>query len=138
MSQTSFSPQYYEILQQIQKTNEYNKDRSIVQVKEEFDSIPVTIPDNFIINEVKLDDKYRIKSKEYLEDGLKIYEDVIDEKWKDFNDDGLCGEWLKVKDREDTGRVVLYMFGGGYYMGSPKSFRNLTHQIAESAECSIF
>ncbi|CAG8555512.1 1093_t:CDS:1, partial [Cetraspora pellucida] len=134
MSQSSFSPQYYEILQQIQKGN----DKSVAQVKEEsFSSIPA-IPDNFIIDEIKLDEKYRIKSKEYLEDGLKIYEDVIDEKWKDFNDDGLCGEWLKVKDREDTGRVVLYMFGGGYFAGSPKSSRLLTHRIAENAECSIF
>ncbi|CAG8840492.1 17667_t:CDS:2, partial [Cetraspora pellucida] len=41
-------------------------------------------------------------------------------------------------DREDTGRVVLYMFGGGYFVGSPKSFRHLTHRIAENAECSIF
>ncbi|CAG8809178.1 21689_t:CDS:1, partial [Cetraspora pellucida] len=75
MSQSSFSPQYYEILQLHQKSNEYYKDKSIVQVKEEsFSSIPA-IPDNFIIDEVKLDEKYRIKSKEYLEDGLKIYED---------------------------------------------------------------
>jgi len=52
------------------------------------------------VNEVKLDGKYWIKSKEYLEVGLKKYEDVIDEKWKYFDDDGLCGEWIRVKHKE--------------------------------------
>ncbi|KAF0525601.1 alpha/beta-hydrolase [Gigaspora margarita] len=138
MSQSSFSPQYYELLEQIQKSRVYFKDMSIDEVKKQMDSNLAPIPDNIIINEVKLDEKYRMKSKEYLVDGLKIYEDVIDEKWKDFDDGGLCGEWVKVKDMKHTGRVVLYMFGGGYYMGSAKSSRHLTQKIAENAQCSVF
>ncbi|CAG8769094.1 14441_t:CDS:2, partial [Cetraspora pellucida] len=101
------------------------------RTRESLDLIPITIPDNCIVEEIKLDEKYVIKSKEYLVDKLKPYEDVIDEKWQCSTDDGLCGEW-------EIGRVVLYMFSGGYYMGSSKSSRNFTCKIAENAECSVF
>ncbi|CAG8523357.1 3305_t:CDS:2, partial [Racocetra persica] len=123
ISQSSFSLQYYEILQQIKEFDEFYKDKSIEEMNKQLDQFSVTIPDNFIINKVKLDEKYRIKSKEHL---------------KDFNNDGLYREWLKVKDKEDTGRVVLYLFGRRYYKGSSKLARSLTHQIAENAKCSVF
>ncbi|CAG8604420.1 7305_t:CDS:2 [Dentiscutata erythropus] len=132
----SFSPQYYEILEQIQKHMAYQSEISIEEVKKQ-SIIPAITPKKFSINEVKLDEQYRVKSREYLMDGLKIYEDVIDEKWKDFDDDGLCGEWVKVKDMKDTGRVVLYLFPGGYYTGSSKSSRRIAQKIAEDAECSV-
>ncbi|CAG8852760.1 29033_t:CDS:1, partial [Gigaspora margarita] len=88
MSEISFSPHYYEFLEQIKKSGAYFKDMPIDEVKKQIDntSDPAPIPENITINEVKLDEKYRMKSKEYLVDGLKIYEDVIDEKWKDFDD----------------------------------------------------
>ncbi|CAG8720704.1 17830_t:CDS:2 [Dentiscutata erythropus] len=139
MSQLSFSPQYYEALEQMKKIVEASRDVSIEEAKKQyFDRIPISTPNNCIVNEIKLDEKYVIKSKEYLVDGLKIYEDVIDEKWQSLDNNGLYGEWVKIKDREDTGKVVLYLFGGGYYMGSTKKSRDFTSEIAKNAECSVF
>ncbi|CAG8681119.1 1408_t:CDS:1, partial [Funneliformis mosseae] len=96
MSQ-SFSPQYYESLK-LFKNKLLGPEKTIEEAKHQMDDLIVPIPDNIIVNEIKLDERYRIKSKEYLEDGLKKYEDVVDEKWKDFDDGGLCGEWIRVKD----------------------------------------
>ncbi|RIB10865.1 Alpha/Beta hydrolase protein [Gigaspora rosea] len=137
MSQYSLSSQYYEKLKQIQKKIETNKDKSLEEVRKSLELTPITIPDNCFVEEVKLDEKYVIKSKEYLVDKLKTYEDVTDEKWQCLNNGGLYGEWIKIKDKKDTGKVVLYMFDGGYYMGSAKVSRNFTCKIAENAECSV-
>ncbi|CAI2189096.1 10799_t:CDS:2 [Funneliformis geosporum] len=139
-----FSPQYYQGLEFIaNKLNDGNKPLEEYKISTFEESIP--IPDNLIVNEVKLDESYRIKSKEYLEVGLKKYEDVVDEKWKEFDDGGLCGEWIKVKDEKEEdgkikvkGRVALYLFGGGYFTGSSKSSRKHTLLIAEKAECQVF
>ncbi|CAG8551307.1 15874_t:CDS:2 [Dentiscutata erythropus] len=137
MFQFSFSPQYYEALERLKKNFNDSKDITI-EAKKQYGLIPVPTPDECIVDETKLDERYVIKSKEYLVNRLKIYEDVIDEKWQDLDNDGLSGEWVKIKDRKDTGRVVLFMFGGGYYMGSPKVCRNSTYEIAKNAECSVF
>ncbi|CAI2192346.1 8309_t:CDS:2, partial [Funneliformis geosporum] len=138
-----FSPQYYEGLEFIH--NNFNGVKSLEEAKNNIFNEVITIPDNIIVNEVKLDERYRIKSKEYLEVGLKKYEDVVDEKWKEFDDGGLCGEWIKVKDEEEEdgkikvkGRVALFFFGGGYFTGSSKVSRNHTLLIAEKAECQVF
>ncbi|CAG8668464.1 3189_t:CDS:2 [Funneliformis mosseae] len=142
MSQ-SLSPQYYETFELV-KSKFSRPNLTLEESKHQMDDMTVPIPDSIIVNEVKLDDKYRIKSKEYLVDGLKKYEDVVDEKWKDLDDGGLCGEWIRVKDEgsdgkiKDTGRVALYLFGGGYFSGSSKLSRGHTSVIAEKAECQVF
>ncbi|CAG8498708.1 9727_t:CDS:2 [Dentiscutata erythropus] len=139
MSQSSFSPQYYEKLSNhIKRRTEAYKDKFMEEVREKYDLIPKSTPNNCIVDEIKLDEKYVIKSKEYLMDRLKIYEDVIDEKWQHLDNNGLSGEWIKIKNRKDTGRVVLYMFGGGYCVGSSKASRNFTCKIAQNAKCSVF
>ncbi|RIB26218.1 Alpha/Beta hydrolase protein [Gigaspora rosea] len=139
MSQYSLSQQYYETLKQIQKNVEAFDDMPLEEARRSFKNlIPTTISDYCIVDEVKLDEKYVIKSKECLVDKLKVYEDVIDEKWQCLDNNGLYGEWIKVKDMKDTRRVVLYLFGGGYCMGSPEMSRSLTCKIAETAECPVF
>ncbi|CAG8712349.1 13725_t:CDS:2, partial [Funneliformis mosseae] len=147
MSQ-SFSTQYYETLEFFKKKF-HDDSKTLEETNHMMDDTPIPIPNNHIVNEVKLDERYRIKSKEYLEVGLKMYEDVVDEKWKDFDDGGLCGEWINMKDEKKEGesnlgkikvteRVVLYFFGGGYFTGSSKISRNKTFLIAENAECQVF
>ncbi|CAG8532287.1 3317_t:CDS:2 [Funneliformis mosseae] len=123
----SFSTQYYETLEFIKnKFNDYSK--TLEEAKHIMDDeMPISIPNNHIVNEVKLHKRYRIKSKEYLED-------VVDEKWKYFDDDG-SNNLGKVKV---TGRVALHLFGGGYFAGSSKIARNHTFSIAEKAECHVF
>ncbi|CAG8486247.1 14028_t:CDS:2, partial [Dentiscutata erythropus] len=138
MSQFSLSPQYYEALERLKKNIEASKNITLEEVRKNYGLTSVPTPDDCIVDETKLDERYVIKSKEYLVNKLKIYKDVIDEKWQDLDNDGLSGEWVKIKDRKDTGRFVLYMFGGGYYLGSAKSSRNFTYEIAKNAECSVF
>ncbi|CAG8648133.1 13517_t:CDS:2 [Dentiscutata erythropus] len=138
MSQFSFSPQYYEALERLKKNVKASKNITVEEVRKNYGLIPVPTPNDCIVDETILDEKYVIKSKEYLMDRLKIYEDVVDEKWQELDNNGLSGEWVKIKDKKDTGRVVLFMFGGGYFMGSPKVCRNLTYKIAKNAECSVF
>ncbi|CAG8628215.1 25880_t:CDS:2 [Gigaspora margarita] len=134
MSHYSFSSQYYETLKQFQK----NINTPLEEVRRNKKNFIPTISDTCIVDEVKLDEKYVIKSKEYLVDKLKIYEDVIDEKWQDLDNNGLYGEWIKVKDMKDARRVVLYLFGGGFCYGSTGACRSLTCKIAETAECPVF
>ncbi|CAG8637625.1 3535_t:CDS:1, partial [Funneliformis mosseae] len=91
------STQYYESLEFF-KNKFVGPEKTMEEAKHVMDDMAVPIPDNIIVNEIKLDKRYRIKSKEYLENGLKKYEDVVDEKWKNLDDGGLCGEWIRVKD----------------------------------------
>ncbi|CAG8660212.1 25523_t:CDS:2, partial [Gigaspora rosea] len=137
MSQYSLSPQYYETLNQLKEGLKNLEDVALEELRN-LELAPITIPDNCIVEEVKLDEKYVIKSKEYLMDKLKIYEDVIDEKWQCLDNFELYGDWIKLKDRKDTGRVIVYLYGGAYILGSPKKSRNFICKIAINAECPVF
>ncbi|CAG8748423.1 6961_t:CDS:1, partial [Funneliformis mosseae] len=72
------SPQYYESLE-LFKNKRLGPEKTIEETKHVMDDLALPIPDNIIVNEIKLDERYRNKSKEYLENGLKKYEDVVDE-----------------------------------------------------------
>ncbi|CAG8653981.1 11405_t:CDS:2 [Dentiscutata heterogama] len=137
MSQASLSPEYYAALEQLQQGFDYYKDKSIEEQKHALDALPTTIPDTHTVNEVKLDDKFVIKSKEYIENGLKKYEDVLDENWKCL-DNGLTGEWIRLKSCKDSESVILYFFGGAFYMGCAKQARSMTCEIAEKTELPVF
>lgn len=50
---------------------------------------------------------------------------------------GVPGEWFRHKDAED-GRVVYYLHGGGYVIGSIDSHRLLIGRIAKAAKASVF
>ncbi|CAG8635610.1 44239_t:CDS:2 [Gigaspora margarita] len=89
MSQYSLSSQYYETLKQLQKNIEAFDNMPLEEARKNQKNFISTISDNCIANEVKVDKKYVIKSKEYLVDKLKIYEDVINEKWQDLDNNGL-------------------------------------------------
>ena len=47
------------------------------------------------------------------------------------------GEWHRSKSAE-PGRTVLYLHGGGYVFGSPKSHRAMTFALAREAAAEIF
>lgn len=48
--------------------------------------------------------------------------------------DALAGEWV-IPPRADRDRVLMWFFGGGYYMGSPQSSRALVARIADASGC---
>ncbi|CAG8791404.1 21285_t:CDS:2 [Gigaspora margarita] len=100
------------------------------------------VPSNIIIKEVTLNERYRQKSKLHLEKGLKQYEDVLDDKWKEPND-MITGEWVYIKEDEESrnnemDKVVFHIHGGAYCIGSAKFARALTSKYAELAKARVF
>ena len=51
--------------------------------------------------------------------------------------DGVRGEWHRPRG-DDAARTILYLHGGGYVFGSPKSHRALTFALAERAPANVF
>ncbi|RIB18322.1 Alpha/Beta hydrolase protein [Gigaspora rosea] len=102
----------------------------------------IEIPSNIIVEKVILDERYRQESRKHLEKVLKQYEDVLEEKWKEPNN-ALNGEWIYAKEEEksrnnEMDKVILYMHGGAYHLGSPESNRILTFKLAEYTKTRVF
>lgn len=55
--------------------------------------------------------------------------------------DGVPGEWVRGKNRDgslvESGRVVLYLHGGGYVSCSPRTHRSITTRLAKYADCRV-
>ena len=49
---------------------------------------------------------------------------------------GIPGEWV-IAPGADTGRVVLYLHGGGYVMGSVRTHRGLAARISRAAKARV-
>ena len=50
---------------------------------------------------------------------------------------GVSGEWARHADGDER-RVLLFLHGGGYTLGSPSSHRSITTHLAGAARCSVF
>lgn len=59
-----------------------------------------------------------------------------DARRKDVAADGVKGEWIEPAG--GAARTVLYLHGGGYIFGSPRTHRALTHRLALSAGANVF
>lgn len=83
----------------------------------------------------KLSPKQRLlamrESMDQMSDGIEINADLID---VDIN--GLKGEWV-IAPGVDCSRRVLYIHGGAFSMGSPKSHRNITNRFSEVANAAV-
>lgn len=49
---------------------------------------------------------------------------------------GIAAEWV-VAPGADSSRRVLYIHGGGFIMGSPKSHRTITNRFSEVSGCAV-
>ena len=49
---------------------------------------------------------------------------------------GVPGEWVVAPDADDD-RVILYLHGGGYCMGSPSSHRRLVAELSAQAKARV-
>lgn len=49
---------------------------------------------------------------------------------------GVPGEWVRHRHESDS-PVLLYLHGGGYTLGSPKTHRALTSHLAAAARCQV-
>ncbi|CAI2198267.1 842_t:CDS:2, partial [Funneliformis geosporum] len=55
---------------------------------------------------------------------LKKYNDIVDEKWKTFDDKRLCREWIRVKNEEEKGdrsniRKLKLKEDSNFYLTNP-------------------
>ncbi|MFC2952169.1 alpha/beta hydrolase [Marinicaulis aureus] len=55
----------------------------------------------------------------------------------DVVEGAVKGEWHRAENAE-PGRTVLYIHGGGYVFGSPRSHRAFTYSLAKAAQAEIF
>ncbi|RGB39482.1 hypothetical protein C1646_803151 [Rhizophagus diaphanus] len=102
---------------------------------------PTPIQTGVMINEFKINNKYRHEAQVHLEKILKPYEHVLDTEWRDLNDDVINAEWVQVPNDEwekrEIRKTIFYLHGGGYYLCSKESHRNITNPIAKS-RCKNF
>lgn len=50
---------------------------------------------------------------------------------------GIAGEWLSAGRDIVSGRVMLYLHGGGYFFGSPRSHRALTWRLSKVCRAKV-
>lgn len=50
---------------------------------------------------------------------------------------GVAGEWLSAGRHAVSGRVILYLHGGGYFFGSPRSHRSLTWRLSRACHARV-
>ena len=102
----------------------------------------IPVPAGVIINESKIDNKYRYDAQVHLEKILKPYEHVLDTEWKDLKDDGISAEWVQVPndgwEKRETRKTILYLHGGGYIVGSKGTHRGITGTLAKKADARVF
>jgi hypothetical protein len=104
--------------------------------------LPVSIPAGMMINESKIDNKYRYEAQVHLEKILKPYEHVLDSEWKDLKEDGIAAEWVQVPndgwERREVRKAILYLHGGAYYLCGKGTPRNITSKLAKQANARVF
>ena len=61
----------------------------------------------------------------------------VDAEIRPIEADGVKGEWVVAPDA-DASRRMLYIHGGGYVMGSPRSHRRITNRMSELSRSAVF
>jgi acetyl esterase/lipase len=114
---------------------------TIEQMQRDSFRIHTTVPADVVINEFKINDKYRCEAQVHLENILKPYEHVLDTDWKDLNEDGLVAEWVQVFndrwEKREIRKTILYLHGGAYYLCNKDSYRFFTPSFAKKTNARI-
>ena len=75
----------------------------------------------------------RRRSFENMVDDFKI---DVPAKYHRVNAGGVTAEWVTAEGASDS-RVVLYLHGGGYIIGSPRTHRPLMAELSQAAEARV-
>ena len=75
----------------------------------------------------------RRRSFENMVDDFKI---DVPAKYHRANAGGVTAEWVTAEGASDS-RVVLYLHGGGYIIGSPRTHRPLMAELSQAAEAKV-
>ncbi|CAB4395288.1 unnamed protein product [Rhizophagus irregularis] len=103
-------------------------------------SNPAPVQADVMINEFKIDNKYRHEAQVHLDKILKPYEHVLDPEWKNLKDDGINSEWVQVNDgweKKEIKKTILYLHGGVYFMHSKETHRNITSSLAKITNARV-
>lgn len=72
--------------------------------------------------------------RDYLDNAFPVTDPAI--QFNAVNVNGVPAEWV-LAPNADSGRRLLYIHGGAYAMGSPKSHRRLTAKFSEIANAAV-
>ncbi|CAB4492081.1 unnamed protein product [Rhizophagus irregularis] len=103
-------------------------------------SNPAPVQADVMINEFKIDNKYRREAQVHLDKILKPYEHVLDPEWKNLKDDKINSEWVQVNDgweKKEIRKTILYLHGGVYFMHSKETHRNITSSLAKITNARV-
>ncbi|POG63440.1 Alpha/Beta hydrolase protein [Rhizophagus irregularis DAOM 181602=DAOM 197198] len=102
---------------------------------------PSPVQAGVVINEFKIDNKYRNEAQVHLDKILKPYEHVLDPEWKNLKDDGIISEWLQVPndgwEKRENKKTILYIHGGAYYFFTKETYRCITSPLAKIANARV-
>ncbi|RGB30852.1 Alpha/Beta hydrolase protein [Rhizophagus diaphanus] len=102
---------------------------------------PAPVQAGVVINEFKIDNKYRTEAKVHLDKILKPYEHVLDPEWKNLKDDGIISEWVQFSndewEKKEIRKTILYLHGGGYYFFTKETYRCITSSLAKIANARV-
>ncbi|CAB4420736.1 unnamed protein product [Rhizophagus irregularis] len=102
---------------------------------------PAPVQDGVMINEFKIDNKYRNEAQVHLNIILKPFEHVLDPEWKNLKDDGIISEWVQFPDDEwekkEIRKTILYLHGGAYYSFCKENHRCITSSLAKIANARV-
>lgn len=84
----------------------------------------------------KLKGKARLQSIRDYMDGMHD-DKTFESTFTTVNDGSVRGEWV-VSPGVDTRRRILYLHGGAFMMGSPRSHRSITDRFSRVANAAVF
>ncbi|RGB39481.1 Alpha/Beta hydrolase protein [Rhizophagus diaphanus] len=95
------------------------------------------VPAGVMIDEFKINNKYRHEAQVHLEKILKPYEHVLDTEWKDLKDDGINSEWIQVPndgwEKNEIRKTILFLHGGAYIFYNKESHRDIISPLVKKA-----
>ncbi|PKK66677.1 hypothetical protein RhiirC2_868184 [Rhizophagus irregularis] len=106
-----------------------------------FNFRPAPVQAGVVINEFKIDNKYRNEAKVHLDKILKPYEHVLDPEWKILKDDGIISQWVQVPndgwEKGGVKKTILYLHGGGYFFFTKETYNSITSSLARIANAKV-
>ncbi len=76
------------------------------------------------------------EQRELLEASAEMFPSAHGLVTEDIEINGVSADWLSVETSKES-RVVIYLHGGAYVMGSRNTHRGLASRIAEAAEAKV-
>jgi hypothetical protein len=109
--------------------------------RDSFNFRPAPVQADVMINEFKINNKYRYEAQVYLDKILKPYDHVLDPEWKNLKDDGIIAEWVQVPNDEWEKRkirkTILFLHGGAYYLFNKETHRIITNPLSKITNARV-